>query len=79
MWFYNKTRDKVNSKELLHDALTISNVCLENNLEFVIGGGISIDAIPFLRRLTKLIFLDLRQENVFLMPQNFRMVKFLLH
>jgi len=49
----NKKRDMVNSKELLNDALSIANVCLENKLEFVIGGGISVDAIPFLSEVNK--------------------------
>ena len=49
----NESRDKTNSERLLKDGLTISKACLDNELEFVIGGGISTDAIPFLKKISE--------------------------
>lgn len=45
------SRDVINSERILNDALSISKECLDNNLDFVIGGGISQKAIPFLKKI----------------------------
>ena len=47
------SRSDVNSDLLLKDAIEIASKCSEKNLEFVIGGGISVDAIPFLKEIKK--------------------------
>ena len=47
----NESRTQTNSNRLLDDGLFIAKKCLENNLEFVVGGGISTDAIPFLKKI----------------------------
>lgn len=45
------SRDVINSERILNDALIISKECLKNNLDFVIGGGISQKAIQFLKTI----------------------------
>ena len=49
----NLKRDSVNSQKILEDSLRISNQCAKKNLEFVVGGGISADAVPFLIEINK--------------------------
>lgn len=48
------TRKNVNSEKVLNDALALSSICKESNLDFVLGGGISIDAIFFLRKVKEI-------------------------
>ena len=45
------SRNEINSERILNDALIISKECLNNNLDFVVGGGISQEAIPFLKKI----------------------------
>ena len=40
-------------QKILEDSLRISNQCAKKNLEFVVGGGISADAVPFLIEINK--------------------------
>lgn len=47
----NLSRDSVNCDKLLNDSSCLANTCLKNDIEFVVGGGISNDAIPFLKKL----------------------------
>ncbi len=48
------SRSHVNDESLLKDAIDIASKCFDQNLEFVIGGGISIDAVPFLKKVKKI-------------------------
>lgn len=41
-------RDTVNAPAMSEFCLKASNICLENGLDLVIGGGVSADALPFL-------------------------------
>ena len=45
------SRSDVNSESLLNDAIDIASICSQKNLEFAIGGGISIDAVHFLKKV----------------------------
>lgn len=47
----NMSRSDVNSESLLKDATHMATICSQKNLDFVIGGGISIDAVPFLKEI----------------------------
>ena len=40
-----------NLRIILNDSSFLANTCLKNDIEFVVGGGISNDAIPFLKKL----------------------------
>ena len=46
-------REAINSNSVLDNALVISKECLEKNLEFIIGGGISVESIDFLKRVSE--------------------------
>lgn len=43
--------DQVNSDLILNDVLKVSSICKDLNMELVVGGGVSIDAINFLREV----------------------------
>ncbi len=45
------SREVINSERILNDALVIAKECLNNELNFVVGGGISQKAIPFLKKI----------------------------
>lgn len=45
------TRDEINSDSLLNYCSGVSDNCIPNNLEFVVGGGISNDSVNFLKKL----------------------------
>ena len=47
----NLTRSDILSETVCQAALHTSKVCKDNNLEFVLGGGVSVDSIDFLRKL----------------------------
>lgn len=47
----NLTRSDLLSETVCSAALHTSRVCKDQNLEFVLGGGISVDSIDFLKRL----------------------------
>ena len=46
------SRNDVNSDLVLEHAKRISKKALDSNLELVVGGGVSIESIPFLRELS---------------------------
>ena len=46
------SRSNVLSPQVCEAALAVSRVCKENDLEFVLGGGVSVDSIDFLKQLT---------------------------
>lgn len=48
------SRDSVNSSEVLEKILKVSDVAKKRNLDVVVGGAISVDAIPFLREIKSL-------------------------
>jgi len=50
-------RDDINSEEILNDCLEVSRLCKKNDLDFVVGGGVSSYALDFLREI-KSIKLD---------------------
>ena len=43
--------DQVNSDLILNDVLKVSSICKDLNIELVVGGGVSIDAINFLKEV----------------------------
>lgn len=47
------SRDQVNSKTIENDAIDVAQLCSNANLDFVVGGGIAHDAIPFLRSISE--------------------------
>lgn len=42
-------RDEINSDTVLNDVMKVSSICKDLNLELVVGGGVSIDALGFLK------------------------------
>ncbi len=42
-------RDDINSDIVLNDVMKVSSICKDLNLELVVGGGVSIDALGFLK------------------------------
>ena len=50
-----KPLDTVDEDYVLTHALEISNSTKENNLDFVVGGGVSKQSIPFLKSLIALL------------------------
>lgn len=51
------SRDDINSDTVTSYCCNTAQMCLDNKLEFVVGGGVSIDSLPALRRI-KSIHLD---------------------
>jgi len=47
-------RDSVNSSEVLEKILKVSDIAKKRNLDVVVGGAISVEAIPFLREIKSL-------------------------
>lgn len=45
------TRDDVNSEQIYNIAYSISNIMNEQNKNFIVGGGVSVDSLPFFKRL----------------------------
>lgn len=45
------SRDSINDENITKDVITISKMTKENNLDYVVGGGVSIDAIPALKEV----------------------------
>ena len=50
-------RDEINSDIVLNDVLKVSSVCKNLNMELVVGGGVSVDALEFLKKVRN-IFLS---------------------
>ena len=44
-------RDEINSDIVLNDVLKVSSVCKNLNMELVVGGGVSVDALEFLKKV----------------------------
>ena len=44
-------RDDINSEAITNYCCNVAKVCNEKNLEFVVGGGVSMDSLPALRRI----------------------------
>ncbi len=42
-------RDEINSDVVLNDVLKVSSICKDLEMELVVGGGVSIDALGFLK------------------------------
>jgi hypothetical protein len=45
------SRDDINSEIITNYCCNVAKVCNEKNLEFVVGGGVSMDSLPALRRI----------------------------
>lgn len=45
------TKNDINRDEILNDVISVAKKCNENNLELVVGGGISRDSIIFLNKV----------------------------
>lgn len=45
------TRDDVNSEQIYNIAYSISNIMNEQNKNFIVGGGVSVESLPFFKRL----------------------------
>lgn len=48
-----QSRDSINDEIVTDCAIETAKVCKEKNLDLVVGGGVSIDAIPAMRRINK--------------------------
>lgn len=44
-------RDEINSDVVLKDVLKVSSICKDLQIELVVGGGVSIDALGFLKKV----------------------------
>jgi len=44
-------RDLINEQEVTDDVMSISQLTKDKNLDYVVGGGVSIDAIPALKQI----------------------------
>ena len=44
-------RDEINSETVLNDVMKVSTICKDLNIELVVGGGVSIDALGFLKKV----------------------------
>ena len=47
------TREEINSDNVLNYANTVADNCIKNDLEFVVGGGVSNDYADFLKKLNE--------------------------
>ena len=45
------SRAKINTPELSKYVLEVANKCKESNLDFVVGGGVAIESIPYLKEM----------------------------
>lgn len=45
----NLNRDEINSEVVLNDVLKVSSICKDLKMDLVVGGGVSIDALEFLK------------------------------
>lgn len=43
--------DNVNDERIINDVIEVAKVCAQNNLDVVVGGGVSVDSLPALRRI----------------------------
>ena len=50
------SRDDINSLDVTKCVVEVAKVCKNNNLELVVGGGISIDSINVLKEIKKIMF-----------------------
>ena len=48
----NLSRNQILDPFVCDAAIKVSSICKEHNLEFVLGGGVSVDSIDFLRELS---------------------------
>ena len=48
----NLSRNQILDSFVCDAATKVSSICKENNLEFVLGGGVSVDSIDFLKQLS---------------------------
>jgi hypothetical protein len=47
------SRDQINDLEITNSVIEVAKACKKNNLEFVMGGGISIDSLSVLKEVSK--------------------------
>ena len=45
------SRESINNKKMTNYVLKVAQICKNNQLEFVVGGGISLDSIAFLKEI----------------------------
>lgn len=45
------SRDAVDSDEVTKDCLSVAQICMAHHLDLVVGGGVSINAVPALRQI----------------------------
>lgn len=50
----NLPRSDIQSSYVCDSALQVSSICKENDLEFVLGGGVSVDSIDFLKQVSNI-------------------------
>ena len=45
------SRDDINSEKVTNQVLKVSEICKNNSFDFVVGGGVSVDALPHLKKI----------------------------
>ncbi len=48
---HNLTREAINTDPVTDYVLAVARACQENNFDYVVGGGVGIDALPALRKM----------------------------
>lgn len=48
---HNLTREAINTDPVTDYVLNVARACQENNFDYVVGGGVGIDALPALRKM----------------------------
>lgn len=48
---HNLTREAINTDQVTDYVLSVARACQENNFDYVVGGGVGIDALPALRKM----------------------------
>ena len=63
---YGLNRDDINSSDqITNSVISVSKEAKKNNLDLVVGGAVSIDAVEILKKYKKYISIDLKRKVIF--------------